>query len=141
MVDRVDTFPKILKSSACEFAHKHVICEKNRGIWQAWSWYEVLDETRTLAAGLAATGFSRGDKLAIVGDNRPHLYCAMGATQSLGGVPVPMYQDAVADELKFVLAHAEAKFALAEDQQQVDKLLEIKDDCSYLEVIMRQVAG
>jgi long-chain acyl-CoA synthetase len=141
LVDRVDTFPKILKVRAREFAHKHAIREKNLGIWQAWSWHEVLDETRALAAGLAAAGFSHGDKFAIVGDNRPHLYWAMGAAQSLGGIPVPMYQDAVADELKFVLAHAEAKFALAEDQEQVDKLLEIKDDCPYLEVIMRQVAG
>ena len=89
-----------------------------------------------LAFGLAALGFERGDKLAIIGRNRPRLYGSMCAAQALGGVPVPMYQDSVAKELQFVVDHAGARFAIAEDQEQVDKLLEIKDHCPSLEVIL-----
>jgi len=89
-----------------------------------------------LACGLAELGFQRGDKIAIIGDNRPRLYAAMCAAQALGGVPVPMYQDAAANELEFVVDHAEVRFAVCEDQEQVDKLLEIKDSCPRLESIV-----
>src|SRR5215831_18101677 len=82
------------------------------------------EEERALACGLAAQGFRRGDRLAVVGDNRPRLYWAMMAAQVLGGIPVPLYQDAVAAELGFVLLDADIGFAVAEDQEQVDKLLE-----------------
>ena len=83
-------------------------------------------QVRLLAAGLADLGFRRGDRLIVVGDNRPRLYWSMCAAQSLGGVPVPVYQDSVADELAYVVEHAGARFALAENQEQVDKLLEIQ---------------
>ena len=86
---------------------------------------------RGFACGLAELGYRRGDKLAVIGDNRPALYAAMCAAQSLGGVPVPMYQDSVANELAFVLDHCEARFAVVEDQEQVDKLLEVKDRCPH----------
>ena len=98
--------------------------EKDLGIWQTWTWREVADEVRSLACGLAADGFRRGMHLAIVGDNRPRLYWAMIAAQALGGVPVPMYQDAPAAEFVYVLNDAEIDYALVEDQEQVDKLLE-----------------
>src|SRR5262249_23349226 len=98
--------------------------EKDLGIWQTWTWAQALEEVRSLACGLAAQGFRRGDRLAVVGDNRPRLYWAMMAAQVLGGVPVPLYQDAVAAELGFVLQDADIGFAIAEDQEQVDKLLE-----------------
>jgi long-chain acyl-CoA synthetase len=97
--------------------------EKDYGIWQTWTWSAMAREVRALACGLAAQGFRRGDKLAIVGDNRPRLYWSMCAAQCLGGIPVPMYQDAVVEELQYVVEHAEARFAVAEDQEQVDKLL------------------
>ncbi len=112
------------------------IREKDFGIWQAWTWAESAKEIRALACGLAAYGFETGDRLAIIGDNRPHLYWAMVAAQFDGGVPVPVYQDSVAEEMQFVLEHADARFALAEDQEQVDKLLEIKDRCPKLELII-----
>jgi long-chain acyl-CoA synthetase len=86
----------------------------------------VAEEVRALACGLAARGFRRGDNLAIIGDNRPRLYWAMAAAQSLGGVPVPLYQDAIAAEMEFVLTNADIRFAVVEDQEQVDKLLEIR---------------
>jgi long-chain acyl-CoA synthetase len=110
--------------------------EKEYGIWQSYTWSDSLEGVRTLALGLASLGFERGDKLAIIGDNRPRLYWAMCAAQCLGGIPVPMYQDSVAQELQYVVDHAEARFALAEDQEQVDKLLEIKDRCPKLESII-----
>ncbi|MET0682769.1 MAG: AMP-binding protein [Casimicrobiaceae bacterium] len=106
--------------------------EKDLGIWQTWTWAQVEDEVRALACGLAAQGFKRGMNLAIIGDNRPRLYWAMAAAQALGGVPVPLYQDSVATEMVYVLNDAEVHFAIVEDQEQVDKLLEIRDRCPKL---------
>ncbi len=94
------------------------------------------NEVRLLAAGLADLGFRRGDRLIVVGDNRPKLYWSMCAAQSLGGVPVPVYRDSVADELAYVVDHAGARFALAENQEQVDKLLEIQKQVPSLETII-----
>ena len=110
--------------------------EKDLGIWLEYSWGRMLDEVRALACGLAAKGLQRGDKVAIVGDNRPQLYWAMVAAQCVGGVPVPLYQDAVAEEMQFVLEHAETRFAIVEDQEQVDKLLLVKERCPRLELIV-----
>ena len=132
----VDTFPKLLALNARRFADRHAAREKEYGIWQAWTWNELKVEIEGLACGLAALGFKRGDRLAILGRNRPRLYGSMCAAQVLGGVPVPMYQDSVAEELQFVLEHAEARFAIAEDQEQVDKLLEIKEQCPSLEFVL-----
>jgi long-chain acyl-CoA synthetase len=121
----LDTFPRLLLHQARIRSGKPAIREKDLGIWQAWSWAQVADEVRLLACGLAAQGFRRGDRLAIIGDNRPRLYMSMMAAQALGGIPVPLYQDAVAGEMAFVLGDAEIEYAVAEDQEQVDKLLEI----------------
>ena len=131
-----ETFPRCLLDQAQRNGEKPAIREKYLGIWQTWTWREVSDEVRSLACGLAAMGFKRGDKLALIGDNRPRLYWSMSAAQCLGGIPVPMYQDSVADELQFVVEHAEVRFAVAENQEQVDKLLEIKDRCPKLEFII-----
>ncbi len=122
-----DTFPKLLERNAREFGDRPSIREKDYGIWQTWTWKQVHQEVRQLAAGLASFGVKRGDKIAIVGDNRPHLYWAMCAAQMLGAVPVPVYQDSVAEEMGFVIDHAEADLAIAEDQEQVDKLLVIRE--------------
>ena len=132
----LDTFPKLLALNARRFADRHAAREKEYGIWQSWTWKDLEAEIQGLACGLAALGFERGDRLAILGSNRPRLYGAMCATQALGGVPVPMYQDSVAKELQFVVEHAGARFAIAEDQEQVDKLIEIKDQCPSLETIL-----
>ena len=132
----LDTFPKLLAANARIRGGKPASREKDYGIWQTWTWSEVADEVRALACGLAALGMKRGDRLAIIGDNRPHLYWAMPAAQAVGGVPVPVYQDSVAEEMQYVLEHAECRFALVENQEQVDKLLEIKDRLPLLEKII-----
>jgi long-chain acyl-CoA synthetase len=132
----LDTFPRLLLHHAQLRPDRPAIREKDMGIWQTWTWSQVAEEVRALACGLAALGFKRGDNLAIIGDNRPRLYWAMCAAQALGGVPVPMYQDAVAQEMVFVLQDAGIKFAIVEDQEQVDKLLEIKDRCPELRHIL-----
>jgi len=109
--------------------------EKDLGIWQSWSWQQYADEVRWLACGLAARGLRRGMNLAIIGENRPRLYWAFAAAQSLGAVPVPLYQDSIAQEMLFVLDNAEIAFAVVEDQEQVDKLLELLPQCPRLKCI------
>jgi long-chain acyl-CoA synthetase len=131
-----DTFPKLLRRNAALRGNRPASREKEYGIWHTWSWAEVEAEVRALACGLLALGLKRGDRVAIVGDNRPHLYWTMVATQAVGGVPVPVYQDAVADEMKFVLDHAEARFVVAEDQEQVDKVLSIREFCPKIEAVI-----
>ena len=130
-----DTFPKLLNRNATVRGARPASREKAYGIWQTWSWSEVRDEVRAIACGLAAMGLKRGDKVAIIGDNRPNLYWTMVSAQAIGVVPVPFYQDAVAQEMKFVAEHAEVRFAVVEDQEQVDKLLELKGDLPTLEKI------
>ena len=120
------TFPRLLRQHASERPQEPALREKEYGIWQTWSWQRALDEVRWMAAGLAALGFEPGQNLALVGDNRPHLYLMFVAAQALRGVPVPMYQDAVASEMAFVLQDAEVHFVFAENQEQVDKMLELR---------------
>jgi len=120
------TFPRCLLAHATQRPGHPAYREKDLGIWQTYSWSDVAREVRALACGLAALGFRRGMNLAVVGDNRPRLYWAMTAAQALGGVPVPLYQDAIANEMVYVLDDAEIDFAIVEDQEQVDKLLEVE---------------
>lgn len=120
------TFPRLLLAHAQSRPDHPAYRDKDLGIWQTSTWAQVAQEVRALACGLAALGFQRGMNLAVIGDNRPRLYWAMTAAQALGGVPVPLYQDAVAAEMLHVLGDAEIAFAIAEDQEQVDKLLELQ---------------
>ncbi|MGI9483012.1 MAG: AMP-binding protein [Hyphomicrobiales bacterium] len=122
-----DTLPKILLRNAEKFADRPSMREKNFGIWQTWTWADALDEIRALSVGFTVIGLKRGDKVAIVGDNRPRLYWAMVAAQAVGAVPVPVYQDSVAEEMGFVFDHAGVSFAVVENQEQVDKVLEISE--------------
>ncbi len=122
-----DTFPKLLDRNARERGPRPAIREKYLGIWQTFSWSETRAEVETIAHGLAASGVQRGDRIAIVGDNRPNLYWSMVAAQALGAIPVPVYQDSGAGELAYVLQHAEVSFAVSEDQEQIDKLLEVQE--------------
>ena len=131
-----DTFPKLARVNAERIPQKVAIREKDYGIWQSYTWGEHLEQARLIALGLASLGFERGDKTAIVGDNRPQLYWSMLATQALGGVPVPLYQDSIEKEMQYIIDHAEAKFAVVEDQEQVDKLLNLKAQCPRLEHII-----
>ncbi|HUN70086.1 MAG TPA: AMP-binding protein [Burkholderiales bacterium] len=134
-ISGLDTFPKLLLHHARVRPEHPAIREKDLGIWQTWSWHRFADEVRSLACGLAAQDFKRGDHLAIVGDNRPRIYAAMCAAQCLGGIAVPLYQDAVAAEMAFPIQNASITHALAEDQEQVDKLLEVLPKCPTLKRI------
>ncbi|HJW03750.1 MAG TPA: AMP-binding protein [Azospira sp.] len=131
-----ETFPHLLFHHAQVRGAKTAMREKDLGIWQSWSWSEVAAHVSALACGLAELGFKRGDNLAIIGDNRPRLYMTMIAVQCLGGVPVPLYQDAVANEMLFVLQDAGIRFAIVEDQEQVDKLLEVREQLPQLDHII-----
>jgi long-chain acyl-CoA synthetase len=130
-----DTFPKLLLHHAAVRGGRPAIREKDLGIWQTWTWRELADEVRSLAGALAAHGLKRGDHFALVGDNRPRLYAVMSAVQCLGAIPVPLYQDSVAAEMAFPIDNAAIAFAFAEDQEQVDKLLEILPRCPTLKRI------
>ncbi len=122
-----DTFPKLLIHNARARGNRAATRHKDLGIWQSWNWAQTLDEIRAFSVGLSELGLKRGDKLAIIGQNKPRLYWAMCAAQALGAVPVPLYADSVADEMAYVLEHAEISVAIAENQEQVDKLISVSD--------------
>src|SRR5204862_426008 len=132
----LDTFQKQLMHHARVRGARPAIREKDLGIWQTWTWQHYADEVRALACGLAEQGFRRGEHFALVGDNRPRLYAALAAAQALGAIPVPLYQDAVATEMAFPIQNASIAIAFAEDQEQVDKLLEILPQCPTLKRII-----
>ena len=123
----LDTIPKLLARNARTYGKRPAYREKEFGIWQTWTWEQTATEVNSLALGLMALGLNQGDHVAIIGRNRPYFYWAMLAVQSVGGVPVPVYQDSVAEEMAYVLDHCSAKFIFAEDQEQVDKVLEVQD--------------
>ncbi|MGE8941754.1 AMP-binding protein [Leptospira interrogans] len=131
-----DTVPKLLLRNAERFSARPAYREKDLGIWQTWTWSDVRDEVQALALGLHALGLKRGETVAIIGDNRPRLYWAFAAVQSFGAIPVPIYQDAVASEMAYVLSHAEVAFAVVENQEQVDKVLSISDQVPTLRRII-----
>ncbi len=132
----LDTFAKLLARHAEVRGGRPAFRHKDFGIWQTWTWAEVADVVRAYAVGLSRLGLKRGDTIAIVGANRPRLYWAVMAAQTLGAVPVPVYADAVADELCYVLAHAEVTFAAVEDQEQVDKILSVSERLPALKQIV-----
>ncbi len=132
----LDTFPRLLMHHARQRPNRPAMREKEYGIWQTYTWAEVAERVRAIASGLAELGFKRGDRLAVVGDNRPRLYWSVAACQCLGGIPVMMYQDAVAQEMSYVMQDAEIRFACVEDQEQVDKMLEIKEGLPLLEHVI-----
>jgi long-chain acyl-CoA synthetase len=133
---RADTFPKLLVRNAQVFGTRPAMRHKDLGIWQTWTWAEVLDVVRAYAVGLHRLGLKRGETIAIVGANRPRLYWSVMAAQMLGAIPVPVYADAVADELAYVLAHADVRFAAVEDQEQVDKIQSVLERVPKLQLMV-----
>src|SRR5262249_23277640 len=131
-----NTLPKLLRRNAREWGRLPGMREKDRGIWQSFSWRQCQAHVRDLALGLAALGFKRGDKLSVLGDNRARLYWSQLAAQGLGGMAVPLYQDAIASELSHVLTHAEVSVVVAEDQEQVDKILSLRGELPHLRFIL-----
>ncbi|MEE9314974.1 MAG: AMP-binding protein [Rhizobiaceae bacterium] len=134
--NELDTFPKYLLRNAKVFSARPAMRHKDFGIWQTWTWAEMFEEIRSFSLGLKEIGLKKGDKVAVVGSNRPRLYWTFAAVQALAGVPIPVYSDSVAEEMVYVLQHAEVRFAVAQDQEQVDKLLSIKDQLPKLEYII-----
>jgi long-chain acyl-CoA synthetase len=134
---RGTTLPKLLLSRQTRKEGGRVaIREKDLGIWQSYTWEDYWFQVRTFAAGLAALGYKRGDTLGIIGDNRPQLYWAQVAAMCLGGIPVPMYQDAIEKELQYIIEHSMARIIVAEDQEQVDKMLALKEQVPAIEIII-----
>ncbi|AUR09323.1 Long-chain acyl-CoA synthetase (AMP-forming) [Phaeobacter inhibens] len=130
------SLPALLERNAAQIGDRQAYREKEFGIWQCWTWSETQKEIEALALGLINLGVNEGDFIAIIGRNRPSLYWAMVAAQSVGAVPVPLYQDAVAEEMAYVLGHCGARFVIAGDQEQVDKVIEVQEELSNLEQII-----
>lgn len=126
------TFPRLLLQHAAQRPGAPALREKEFGIWQTTTWGALAALVQALACGLHQAGLRQGEHMVVIGANRPRLYATMLAAQSLGAIPVPLYQDAVAAECVFPMVNAEVRFAFAEDQEQVDKLLEIRESCPQL---------
>jgi long-chain acyl-CoA synthetase len=126
------TFPQQMLRHATERPQAAALRIKEYGIWQTTAWADLATLVRALAGGLAEAGLQRGEHVVVVGENRPRLYAAMLAVQVLGGIPVPLYQDAVAAEFVYPIQNAEVRLAIVEDQEQVDKLLEVRAECPHL---------
>lgn len=136
MSDGLDTFPKLLVRNAHEFGAKPALREKEFGIWQALSWQQYHDKVRDFSLGLVSLGFAPGDKVAIIGNNRPEWVCAELAAQAAGGASVGIYQDSNLTEVAYVIDHCDAKFVVAEDQEQVDKILDMIDKLPKLKNVI-----
>ncbi len=134
--DALISIPALLDRNARKFATNPAYREKEYGIWQSWTWIEAAEEIRGLALGFLALGVAEGDYVAIIGRNRPALYWSMVAAQKVGAIPVPLYQDAVAEEMAYVLDHCGARFVVCGDQEQVDKVIEVQDTVHCIEHIM-----
>jgi len=133
-----ESVPALLARNVAQFPSKPAYREKEFGIWQSWTWAETAEEIQSIAFGLMALGADKGDYIAIIGRNRPALYWSMVAAMKIGAIPVPMYQDAVADEMAYVLEHAGARFAICGDQEQVDKVIEVQETVHCIEHIIYQ---
>ncbi|URI10611.1 AMP-binding protein [Aquincola tertiaricarbonis] len=127
-----DTFPRLMLEHARHRPQAPALREKEYGIWQTLTWQQLAELVRALAAGLHAAGLRRGQHLVVIGENRPRLYASMLAAQAIGAIPVPLYQDAVAAEFVYPINNAEVAFAVVEDQEQLDKLIEIRPQCPQL---------
>ncbi|MDB5882220.1 MAG: long-chain-fatty-acid--CoA ligase-like protein [Ramlibacter sp.] len=126
------TFPRLLLQHAAQRPGDPAMREKEYGIWQTHTWAAMAQLVEQVACGLHRAGLRRGEHMVVVGANRPRLYATVLAAQALGAIPIPLYQDAVAGESVFPINNADVRFAFAEDQEQVDKLLEIRNQCPQL---------
>lgn len=132
----LQSIPALLARNADRLGNRPAYREKEFGIWQSWTWAQTAEEIRALAIGMVNLGLNEGDHVAVIGRNRPAHYWAMMAAQMCGAIPVPLYQDAVAEEMAYVLNHCGARFVICGDQEQVDKVLEIGDQAQSVEQII-----
>ena len=135
-----ESVPALLARNVAQFGSKPAYREKEFGIWQTWTWAEAAEEIQAIAYGYLALGVEKGDHIAIVGRNRPAMYWSMVAAMKVGAVPVPMYQDAVAEEMTYALDHSGARFVVCGDQEQVDKVIEVQETVHQIEHIIYQDA-
>ncbi len=135
-IESLVTFPQYLLLNARRFATRPAMRHKDYGIWQSWTWLQMHDEIRAFSLGLKELGLKKGQKVAIIGANRPRLYWTFCAAQALGAVPVPVYSDSIAEEMEYVLEHAETVMAVCQDQEQVDKVLSMGKKLKTLKVIV-----
>jgi len=133
-----ESVPALLARNVAQFGSKPAYREKEFGIWQTWTWAEAAEEIQAIAYGYLALGVAKGDHVAIVGRNRPAMYWSMVAAMKVGAVPVPMYQDAVAEEMTYALEHSGARFVVCGDQEQVDKVIEVQGTVHQIEHIIYQ---
>ncbi|MGI3185154.1 AMP-binding protein [Nioella aestuarii] len=133
-----ESVPALLARNVAQFGSKPAYREKEFGIWQTWTWAEAAEEIQAIAYGYLALGVAKGDHVAIVGRNRPAMYWSMVAAMKVGAVPVPMYQDAVAEEMTYALDHSGARFVVCGDQEQVDKVIEVQETVHQIEHIIYQ---
>ena len=135
-VESAQSIPALLARNVARYGGMPAYREKEFGIWQSWTWSETSEEIRAMALGFLTLGVERGDYIAIIGRNRPALYWTMVAAQMCGAIPVPLYQDAVADEMAYVLEHCGARFVVCGDQEQVDKVVEVEDRIHHIQHVM-----
>ncbi len=135
-IDSLVTFPQYLLLNARRFATRPAMRHKNYGIWQSWTWLQMHEEIRAFSLGLKELGLNKGQKIAIIGANRPRLYWTFCAAQALGAVPVPIYSDSIAEEMEYVLEHAETVMAVCQDQEQIDKVLSMGKKLKTLKTII-----
>ena len=126
------TFSRLLATHAAQRPSASAMREKEYGIWQSMDWATMLQMVTHMACGLHQAGLQRGEHMVVIGANRPRLYATMLAAQALGAIPVPLYQDAVATECVFPINNAEVRFCVVEDQEQVDKMLEVREQCPQI---------
>jgi long-chain acyl-CoA synthetase len=137
VLERHDTFPKLLLRNAERFGDRKVAMrEKELGIWQSFTWREYHEHVKRFSLGLVSLGLSRGDKVAIIGDNRPEWVWAEVAAQAAGAVPLGLYQDSTLKEVAYVIDHSDSSFVVAEDQEQVDKILEMREQLPKVRYIV-----
>jgi long-chain acyl-CoA synthetase len=140
-VSDMDTFPKLLMDNAQKFGDRTALREKDLGIWRTYTWKEYLENVKSFSLGLISLGLEQGDKVAIIGDNSPEWVFAELAAQSALAIPTGLYQDSLAEEIRDLLDYLDARFVVAEDQEQVDKLLKIKDDVGIEKIIYWDYKG
>ena len=134
--ERLDSIPALLARNVARNGALPAYREKEFGIWQSWTWAQAADEIQALALGFLSLGLARGDYVAVIGRNRPMHYWSMIAAQMCGAIPVPLYQDANADEMAYVLDHCGARFVICGDQEQVDKVIEVQDRIHHIDQVV-----
>ncbi len=132
----MDTLPKILRHQYEQYPNKEVLREKDRGIWRCYTWKQYYNKVKYLSLGFVSLGFKKGDKIAVLGENKPEWYYAELAAQSAGGATVGIYADCVPSEVKFYVKHSDSVLVVVHDQEQVDKLLEIKDEIPLVKKVI-----